>query len=126
MTGHENILLVEDGDALRAMIREVLESDGYSVLEYAAPRAVVDEMGSLSRVDLLLTDVVLPGMSGPDLARHLRASHPHVKVVLMSGYADPPVAPSPVAEPASHFLQKPFTTEALLATVRAAMDGAGG
>lgn len=104
------------------MIREILEGGGYSVVEYAAPGTVLDEIGSLGKVDVLLTDVVMPKMSGPELARHLRRTHPNVKVVFMSGYTDHAVAHDDALDPAGHFLQKPFTTGDLLGKVRAALD----
>ncbi len=122
LRGHETILVVEDAEALRAMIREILEGAGYSVLEYAAPATVVEEIDRLGRVDVLLTDVVLPRMRGPELAGILRRTHPHLKVLFISGYTDQAVGHHGVFAPDSQFLQKPFTTAGLLAKVRALLD----
>jgi nitrogen-specific signal transduction histidine kinase/CheY-like chemotaxis protein len=122
LRGHETILVVEDAEALRAMIREILEGAGYSVVEYAAPTAAVEEIDRLGRVDVLLTDVVMPRMSGPELAGTLRRTHPHLKVLFISGYTDQAVGHQGVFAPDSQFLQKPFTTAALLAKVRALLD----
>ena len=119
LRGHETILVVEDAEALRAMIREILEGAGYSVVEYAAPAAVVEEIDRLGRVDVLVTDVVMPRMSGPELAGTLRRTRPHLKVLFISGYTDQAVGHHGVFAPDSQFLQKPFTTAALLAKVRA-------
>ncbi|PYQ43788.1 MAG: hybrid sensor histidine kinase/response regulator [Acidobacteria bacterium] len=122
LRGHEAILVVEDAEALRAMIREILEGAGYSVVENAAPTAVVEEIDRLGRVDVLLTDVVMPRMSGPELAGTLRRTHPHLKVLFISGYTDQAVGHHGVFAPDSQFLQKPFTTAALLTKVRALLD----
>jgi two-component system cell cycle sensor histidine kinase/response regulator CckA len=83
---------------------------------------VVEEIDRLGRVDVLLTDVVMPRMSGPELAGTLRRTHPHVKVLFISGYTDQAVGHHGVFAPDSQFLQKPFTTAALLAKVRALLD----
>jgi len=96
---NETILVVEDQEALRAMIREVLEDGGYSVVEYAAPTAVVEEIDRLGRIDVLLTDVVMPRMSGPELAGTLRRTHPHLKVLFISGYTDQAVGHQGVFAP---------------------------
>jgi CheY-like chemotaxis protein len=101
------------------MIREILEGAGYSVVEYAGPAAVIDDTDRLGAVDVLLTDVVMPGMSGPELARTLRRAHPHLKILFISGYSDQAVGHHGVFAPDSRFLQKPFTTAALLSKVRA-------
>jgi two-component system cell cycle sensor histidine kinase/response regulator CckA len=125
--GNETVLLVEDAEALRAMIREILENGGYSVVEYASAGAVLDEIGKLRRIDVLLTDVVMPKMGGPELARHVRRTHPEVKIVFMSGYTDHAIAAHhDTTDAAGFFLQKPFTTEDLLTKVRAALDSPRG
>jgi len=121
-TGRETILVVEDAEALRAMIREILEGAGYSVVEYAAPGEVLEHVGELGGVDLLLTDVVMPRMSGPELARHVRRAHPQLKVLFMSGYTDQSVGRHEAFDADSQFLQKPFTTHDLVAKVRAVLD----
>ena len=124
VTGHETILVVEDAEALRSMIREILEGAGYSVVEYAAPGAVLEAIDVLGEVDVLLTDVVLPRMSGPELAGLLRQARPHLEVLFMSGYTDQSAGHAAVLDPDRHFLQKPFTTADLLGKIRAVLDTA--
>jgi CheY-like chemotaxis protein len=111
------ILLVEDGPPLREMIREMLEAAGYTVLAAkSAPEAVrMVQQRHGGPIDLLLTDVVMPGMSGPELVETLRALRPGLNVLLMSGAVDHGPA---VADAA--FIQKPFTESMLLEKVAAA------
>jgi two-component system, cell cycle sensor histidine kinase and response regulator CckA len=121
--GSETILLVEDETAVRALFRDVLETDGYSVL---AADDVEDALALCEAhdgpIDLLLTDVVMPGMSGPALAGRLLSARPALKVVFMSGYTDDAVARNGVLEPGATFLQKPFSIDVLLRTVREVLD----
>jgi two-component system, cell cycle sensor histidine kinase and response regulator CckA len=119
--GNETILLVEDADALRAMIREILESAGYAVLECSNAEEAASRM-TAARADLLLTDVIMPRLSGPDLARELRAARPGLKVLFMSGYTDEAIARRGVLETGARFMEKPFTTEVLLQNVRVTLD----
>ena len=119
----ETVLLAEDEGALRAIIREILEDGGYTVLEGATP----DEVLSVAHahegpVQLLLTDVVMPRMSGRELARQVTALRPELKVLYMSGYTDEAVAHDGVLEPGAEFVQKPFTADALLRKVRLVLD----
>lgn len=110
------ILLVEDGASLREMVREMLEAAGYTVLAAkSAPEAVRMVQQHDGPIDLLLTDVVMPGMSGPELVETLRALRPGLNVLLMSGAVDHGPA---VADAA--FIQKPFTESMLLEKVAAA------
>jgi two-component system, cell cycle sensor histidine kinase and response regulator CckA len=121
--GTETILLVEDAEALRQMIQEVLEGAGYAVLESADPAdAALRAAKYEGALDLVLTDVVMPGMSGPDLVRAVQGTRPAVKVLFMSGYTNDAIGRQGVIGPDLHFLQKPFTFEALLGSVRAALD----
>jgi PAS domain S-box-containing protein len=121
--GHETILLVEDAEALRVMIREILEGAGYAVVERASSQEVLEQAGAgLGAFDLLLTDVIMPRVSGPDLARALRRAHPGLKVLFMSGYTDQAVGRQGVLDSGGQFLQKPFTTDGLLTKVRAVLD----
>jgi len=120
--GGETILLVEDADPLRAMIREILESAGYAVLECSNAEEAASRMAGGTRPDLLLTDVVMPRLSGPDLARELRAVRPGLKVLFMSGYTDEAIARRGVLDTGARFMEKPFTTEVLLQNVRMTLD----
>jgi CheY-like chemotaxis protein len=121
--GTETVLLVEDAEALRPLIHEILEAAGYQVIDCADPADAMVRAGSLAGpLDLVLTDVIMPGMSGPDLVKALRASRPDVKALFMSGYTDDAIGRHGVLAPGIHFLQKPFTADRLLGAVRAALD----
>jgi PAS domain S-box-containing protein len=122
----ETVLLAEDEGALRAIIREILEDGGYTVLEGPTP----DEALSVAHahqgpIQLLLTDVVMPRMSGRELARQVAALRPELKVLYMSGYTDEAVTQNSVLEPGAEFVQKPFTADALLRKVRRVLDRGG-
>ena len=121
--GSEAILLLEDDEGLRSMVQETLELAGYEVLPAALPeegRACA--LAHPERIDLLLTDVVMPGMSGPDFAAELVALRPRIRVLYMSGYTNEGVARRGVGEAGARMLEKPFTPEALLSAVRATLD----
>ena len=122
--GGETVLLVEDDAVLRELARRILAGSGYHVLPAGgvveAERFCRQHAGNL---DLLLTDVVMPGMSGRDLARRLAVTRPRMCVLYMSGYTDDVIVHRGVLEPGTHFLQKPFTPRALLHKVREVLDG---
>jgi CheY-like chemotaxis protein len=102
----------------------LLEENGYRVLAAEnGPRALEVADQARERIDLLLTDVIMPGMNGPALAERLRPLHPHMKVLFMSGYTDSVIADQGVLEPGIYLLQKPFTEEALLQKIREALRG---
>ncbi len=120
---NETILLVEDDDALRGVLRESLEREGYAVLEAAsAEAALLMCANGDTRVDLLLTDVVMPRMSGHELLRRLATVRPELRVLFMSGYADHALLHQARRDPGTSFLQKPFTPEALARKVREALE----
>jgi two-component system, cell cycle sensor histidine kinase and response regulator CckA len=123
--GHETILLVEDEPALRAMVRSVLESKGYKVLEarHGEDALMVSELHQ-GPVDLLLTDVVMPGMSGRELAEHLVKVHRETKVLYMSGYTDDAIVHHGVLGSDMAFLQKPFNPDGVVRKVREVLDAA--
>jgi len=121
--GNETILLTEDQDAVRVLVCKVLNSKGYKVLE--ASRG--EEALSMARecpgpIHLLVTDVVMPAMSGRELARNLASFHPEIKVLYMSGYTGNAIVHHGVIEEGLAFIQKPFTPEALARKVREALD----
>jgi two-component system cell cycle sensor histidine kinase/response regulator CckA len=119
----ETILLVEDADVLRMMIREMLESAGYEVLAGGSPEeALAVGKAHSGPIHLVLTDVVMPRMSGPQLAERLKVAWPGVKVLYMSGYTDEAVVHHGVLEGGTPFLQKPFTTDVLLRKVSEVLD----
>jgi CheY-like chemotaxis protein len=121
--GTETILLVEDEESLRDLVRECLEASGYTVREarHGSEGLQVCETHE-GAIDLLLTDGGGGGMSGRELAQHVRALRPQVRVLYMSGYTDDAVVVHGVVSAEVAFLQKPFTAAALARTVRAALD----
>ncbi len=125
-SGTETILLVEDEASLRVMIREILESAGYEVLEGPTPEEALAAAGAhAATIHLVLTDVVLPRLSGRQVAEALRSSRPDVKVLFMSGYTDDAISHHGILDPGTHFIQKPFTTDGLLRRVRQVLDESG-
>lgn len=116
------ILLVEDEAAVREVTRHVLENDGYHVLDCSGPTEALRMAGAnAGRLTLLLSDVVMPGMTGPELARELRKICPQLITIFMSGYNDIDVARKAGPGPAL-YLQKPFTVRMLLARVSDALS----
>jgi CheY-like chemotaxis protein len=113
--GTEVVLVVEDEEPMRVLARTCLESNGYSVLD-APDAATALQLATEHRglIDLLLTDVVMPGMSGPELAKSLLVLQPEVKVVYMSGYANDLIGPQGILDRDTVLLEKPFTLHALL------------
>jgi PAS domain S-box-containing protein len=121
--GSEAVILVEDSDPLREMVREILEAAGYTVLAFSDAEEALGEIDNEGvTVRLLLTDVVMPGMSGPALARSVRMARPEVKVLFMSGYTDEAVGLQGVLGEGAQFIQKPFSADGLLGQVRAVLD----
>ena len=123
----QTILLVEDEEVVRSSARKLLESRGYEVLEAKGANDALEIGGRYKKhIHLLLTDVVMPQMSGRELAEHLAPLHPETKVLYMSGYADHAVVQHGLLDPGTVFLQKPFTPDALTLKVREVLDGAAG
>jgi len=121
--GSETVLLAEDKPAVRAIARQALERQGYTVL--AAPSgadalALAAQHGAT--IHLLLTDVVMPGMSGRDLADRLTAQRPGIRVLYISGYTDNAIVRHGMLEPGLAYLQKPFRPDALVRKVREVLD----
>ena len=122
-TGTETILLVEDEEAVRNLTRRLLESGGYTVLQAASAEQALDvSKAHTGRLEMLLTDVILPGLSGPELARQLRGLRPQMRVLYVSGYPDDAMASQGILEAGVSFLQKPFTPETLAHKVREVLD----
>ena len=120
--GWETILLAEDEDSLRSLAREILEDQGYRVIEAASGKEAIEiAHGHPGPIHLLLTDVVMPGMNGRVLAEALMAVRPELRVLYMSGYTDDVIAHRGVLEPGTLLLEKPFGARGLLARVREAL-----
>jgi CheY-like chemotaxis protein len=122
-SGHETILVVEDEPALLKMATIVMESQGYTVLAAGCPAEAIRMAGEhAGRIDLLLTDVVMPGMNGRDLAKSLVSTYPGLKRLFMSGYTADIIARHGVMDEGAHFIQKPFSLMDLAAKLREALE----
>ncbi len=124
LNGNETILLVEDEDVVREMVSRVLKSYGYYVIEASyhveAEEAFEKYQGM---IDLLVTDVIMPQMSGKELAHNLLIINPDLKVLYMSGYTDGAIVHHGVLDKGLNFIQKPFMPEALAQKIRDVLDG---
>ncbi|HEV2960303.1 MAG TPA: response regulator [Candidatus Angelobacter sp.] len=120
--GTETILLVDDEESLRAVVTHFLSQElGYNLLSVGSAEEALDLVESYSgHIDLLLTDILLPGMSGPELARKMGSSHPEIRIMYISGYADQNLESYGVS--ASDIMQKPFTIKTLSAKLREILD----
>jgi CheY-like chemotaxis protein len=120
------ILLVEDEEEVRAMAAEALEIEGYAVtVASSGEEALEIWRASDEAFQLLLTDVIMPGLSGGELAQRVRRLRPATKVLYMSGYNDDAIVRYGVSVSEADFLQKPFTLESLARKVRGALETAG-
>jgi PAS domain S-box-containing protein len=121
--GNETILLVEDEVDVRRFVREMLRSEGYSVVEARDQSDAITLFGSADeQFDLVLTDVVMPNMSGPELADRLRGLRPDVKILFMSGYPRDEFEKNPKRGETVHFIQKPLSSKILAEKVRGILD----
>lgn len=110
----ETVLVVEDEVGVRSLVRQVLAQSGYQVIEASRGEEAIALSQSLKRpIHLLVTDVIMPQMSGRELATRLAEIHPNIKVLFMSGYTSEGIVHNGVLERDTAFLQKPFTPTAL-------------
>jgi PAS domain S-box-containing protein len=124
--GFETILLVEDDAAVRELVRSMLTARGYSVLTPEDPLEVETLCaGHTGRIHLLLTDLILPGASGREIAKRVCSLRPDVRVLFMSGYTDDAVVHQHGFDPSFAFLPKPFSSTTLATKVREVLDGDG-
>jgi len=122
-TGTEMILIVEDMAGVLELSRRILERQGYRVLSATNADEALQQFEREENIDVMLTDVIMPGVSGPQLSKQLARTHPKLKVAYMSGYTDDAIAHHGILEPGVVFLHKPFTAETLGRTIREAIDG---
>jgi CheY-like chemotaxis protein len=123
--GSETILLVEDEDVVRHLEREVLVSSGYTVLEAPGPFEALELAARHEGViHLLLTDLVMPGMNGQELARRLAAEHPNMRMIFASGYSDDAFIRRGLSDLDGSFLAKPLTPLSITQKVRDVLDQA--
>ena len=123
--GSETVLAVDDDPVMLELVSKVLKPFGYNVIFASSGEEALDVAASLQekKIDLLLTDVILPGIKGQELAKQLLDSYPEVSVLFMSGYMNTSIIPGGVLEPGIHLIQKPFSLEELAARIRKVLDG---
>ncbi|MEX2218768.1 MAG: ATP-binding protein [Phycisphaerales bacterium] len=124
--GTEAVLLVEDSPVVRGLVAEALQRAGYRVLVASTGAEALRIAGEAGTLKLLVTDVVMPQMSGVELAAALTAERPGLRVIYMSGYTEESIAEQGVDSRGAVFMTKPFTTDSLLRRARELLDGAGG
>jgi two-component system cell cycle sensor histidine kinase/response regulator CckA len=121
--GSETILLVEDDSAVRFLTRRILEGAGYRVYDCAGPQQATELFEKVvNLVSMLVTDIIMPGSSGPRLFEALASRRPSLRVLYVSGYTDDTIVQQGELEPGFGFLQKPFTADELTRRVRALLD----
>jgi nitrogen-specific signal transduction histidine kinase len=121
--GQETVLLVEDEEVVRNLSREILETYGYSVLVAANGKEGLRASEEFDgRIDLVITDVIMPLMGGPEMTENLRITRPDARVLFMSGFTDDAIVHHGVLDDGVSFLQKPFSLEALASKAREVLD----
>jgi CheY-like chemotaxis protein len=120
--GTEIVLLAEDAPMIRRLAREVMARAGYTVIEAGDGDHASQLAARQPRIDVLLTDVVMPRLNGVELAEDLRVTRPNLRVLFMSGYTDHAIVRSGLLDDRATFLQKPFTPEELLRKLRSVIE----
>jgi CheY-like chemotaxis protein len=121
--GSESILLVEDEESVRELIAEALKAQGYNVLVAGNGHEALALAAPINcHIDLMISDVVMPGMSGRELAKRMAGSRPSMRVLYLSGYTEDAIVHHGVLDPGTAFLQKPFSLDALACKVREVLD----
>ena len=118
LSGSGKILLVEDEDAVRVFASRALKNKGYSILEARTGEQAMDILRDTDTLDLLITDMMMPGMDGGTLARFVRVERPEVRIILISGYSEEVARGDVVDSPDIHFLPKPFSLGQLATKVK--------
>ncbi len=122
LRGKETILVVEDEEPLRCVVVDLLTEFGYHVLSAGNGKEALNLIGGSGKIDLLVTDVVMPEMSGPELAAKVLEVRPKLKVIFVSGYTDGRLAASGPLAPEAVLVHKPFSIKALTAKMREMLD----
>ncbi len=120
--GSETVLLVEDAPMIRRLAREIMTRAGYTVIESADAVQALSLAAHAGRIDILVTDLIMPGPSGVDLAEQLTTIRDDLRVLFMSGYTDNAIVRNGLLAESASFLQKPFTPEELLRKMRQVLD----
>jgi CheY-like chemotaxis protein len=121
--GSGTVLLIEDDPALRNLLSETLEGGGYTVLVADGGAKALEIAAEYpGAIQLVVTDVIMPGLTGRQAAQEIQAGRPEVRILFISGYTDEAIARHGLLEPGVNFLAKPFTPDALLRKVRAVLD----
>ena len=124
--GKEVILVVEDEEGVRELVRDLLEANGYTVLTARSGKEALCVCSTHSgKISLIVTDVVMPEMGGPELALHMKAAYPGTKILFTSGYTDHAIVRNGVLDAGVAFIQKPFTPGNLARKIREVLDKAG-
>jgi signal transduction histidine kinase/CheY-like chemotaxis protein len=126
LRGNETIMVVDDESNIVTMVRQILTELGYRVIDAASSRkALILSDQYAQAIDMVLTDIIMPELNGPDLVRMLRQKRPALKALYMSGYANNAAAQIGVLKPDTSFLQKPFSSETLTHCIRKVLDAPG-
>jgi PAS domain S-box-containing protein len=123
--GSETVLLVEDEESVRQLVRETLQARGYKVIEAGDGEQALARASTQGTIHLMITDVVMPGINGQDLAKEILKTHPATKVLFLSGYAEDTIRQQALP-PGTSFLQKPFTLQTLLRKTRQVLGDSSG
>ncbi len=125
--GPETILLVDDEDSLCTVVADLLRQHGYRVISARnGQQALAKAEEHHGAIDLLITDVIMDGLSGPQLAEKLLQTHPNAEVIFISGYASNDLAPGGILKPGTQLVHKPFTFKYLAAKVREVLENPHG
>ncbi|HJX82710.1 MAG TPA: response regulator [Candidatus Angelobacter sp.] len=122
LRGKETVLVVEDEEPLRCVVTDLLTQFGYHVLSAASGKEALALVQSSKTIDMLVTDVVMPEMTGPELAAKVLQSRPKVKIIFVSGYTDGHLASHGSLTPEAVLVHKPFSIKVLTAKMRELLD----
>jgi len=123
--GDETVVVVDDDPVLLDFIEEVISFYGYSTIMASSGNEAL-KLSENKKIDLLVTDIMMPGMNGIDLAKKFAVSHPETKILFMSGYVCPSLAHQGIPESECAFLQKPFVPKTLVSKMRNVLKGPNG